>query len=99
MTYSKEPIIIDYSKEALEMYLSKLSVRDIDVITYNIAKLLNGELNKLEIEWNRVDEKTNEPYIVKVPAKSFLRTDTIKKSLASIGVSETKILQYFASNP
>ena len=90
----KKPIKVDYCKEAMEKNLSALTPRDIDLIVINLVKVVNGELNDLEIEWNKFDEKTKKPYKVIVPVKSFLRCDSIQKSLMSLGVSERKIQEF-----
>lgn len=85
---------VDYCKEAMEMHLSKLSPKDIEKLTYNLAVLLKGKIETLDIALNRIDDKTNKPYKVLVPAVSFLRTDAIKKSLNAVGISESEIQKY-----
>lgn len=91
---NKKPIEVDYCKEAMEMYLKELAPRDIDIIVYNISKVINGELNDIDLVLNKVDEKTKEIIKIKVPVKSFLRCESIKDSLEKLGVSRTKVSKY-----
>lgn len=85
--------VVDYCKEAMEMHLAKLSERDIDLITYNLAKVIHGSRNDVDITMNRIDDE-GKPHMIKIPSKSFLRTDTIRNELKSIGISEIKIDRY-----
>lgn len=85
--------VVDYCKEAMELHVAKLSERDLDLISYNLAKVVCGSKEDLDITLNRLDEDMN-PSKVKVPAKSFLRTDKIRNELKSIGISEVKIDKY-----
>ena len=82
--------VVDYCKEALEMHLVKLSERDIDLISYNLAKVIHGARKDVEITMHKMDEQGNAS-AVKIPSKSFLRTDKIRNELKSIGISEAKI--------
>lgn len=81
---------VDYCKEAMEMHVAKLSDRDLDLISYNLAKVVHGSKEDVEITMHRIGDD-GEPTAVKVPSKSFLRTDRIRKELKSIGISEMKI--------
>ena len=81
---------VDYCKEAMEIHLAKLSERDIDLISYNLAKVIHGVRNDVDITMHRIDEKGN-PRAVKIPSKAFLRTDIIQNELKSIGISQSKI--------
>lgn len=92
MAQKKIPVV-DYCKEAMELHVAKLSERDIDLISYNLAKVLYGVRNDVDITMHRIDEKGN-PYVVKIPSKAFLRTDKIRNELKSIGISEAKIDKY-----
>lgn len=90
----KKPIEIDYCKEAMEMHLKELPPRDVNIIVASIAKVVNGELNDINLVLNKIDEKTGEIIKIKVPVKSFLRCDSIKNSLAKLGITATKINNY-----
>ena len=92
MTQKKIPVV-DYCKEVMELHLAKLSERDIDLISYNLAKVIHGARNDVDITMHRVDDEGN-PYAVKIPSKAFLRTDKIRNELKSIGISEVKINTY-----
>lgn len=93
----KKPIEIDYCKEAMEMHLKELPPRDVNIIVASIAKVVNGELNDINLVLNKIDEKTGEIIKIKVPVKSFLRCDSIIKLLLSLGISGTKISNYLES--
>ena len=97
MDIKKEPVLVDYCVEAMEMHLSKLSPRDIDSIVINLAKLINGEIDTLDITMNRTDEK-GEISQVRVPAMSFLRTDTSKDALMKLSIPEAIITGYMNRN-
>lgn len=85
--------VVDYCKEAMEMHLAKLSERDIDLISYNLAKVIHGTRNDVDITMHRIDEE-GKPQAIKIPSKAFLRTDKIRNELKSIGISEIKIDKY-----
>ena len=85
--------VVDYCKEAMEMHVAKLSERDLDLISYNLAKVVHGSREDVDITLHRLGEN-GEPTKVKVPSKSFLRTDKIRNELKSIGISEVKIDKY-----
>ena len=91
---SKIPVV-DYCKEALEMHLAKLSERDIDLISYNLAKVVCGSKDDVDVTMHRVDDEGN-THTVKVPSKAFLRTDKIRTELKSIGINEATIDAYLA---
>ena len=90
--------VVDYCKEALDLHLAKLSERDIDLITINLAKMIYGSKNDVDIFMGRKDDKTGEVRNVRVPAKSFLRTDIIRKELKSIGIGTARIDKYLNNN-
>jgi hypothetical protein len=92
MAQKKIPVI-DYCKEAMELHLAKLSERDIDLIAYNLAKVIHGVRNDVDITMHRMDSD-GKPQAVKIPSKAFLRTDKIRNELKSIGISDYKIDQY-----
>lgn len=85
--------VVDYCKEAMEVHVAKLSDRDLDLISYNLAKVVHGSREDVDITLHRLGED-GKPTQVKVPSKSFLRTDKIRSELKSIGISEFKIDQY-----
>ena len=97
MQFKKEPVLVDYCVEAMELQLSKLPPQNIDVIVVNLARLIKGEINTLEITMNKYDEKGKIEQ-VKVPAMSFLRTDIIKKELMSLNIPEDSINRYINGN-
>ena len=90
----KKPIEVDYCKEAMDANLKTLPPRDIEIIIANIAKVLNGELNDINIVLNKVDEKTNKVNKIKIPVKSFLRCDIIRDGLKKLGITNAKINRY-----
>ena len=91
---SKEPIFVDYCKEAMELYLSKLQTNDLNLLTFNIAKLIiSNNRDNLEIVIYKADEK-GVVTPVRVPLISLLRTDIIKDELKSIGISNNRISMY-----
>ena len=85
MTEKRIPVV-DYCKEAMEMHVAKLSERDLDLISYNLAKVVHGSKEDVDITLHRLGED-GKPTKVKVPSKSFLRTDKIRNELKSIGIS------------
>lgn len=89
MAQKKIPTV-DYSKEVMEMHLSQLSERDIDLISYNLAKVIHGSREDVDITMHRVDGNGKQ-HAVKIPSRSFLRTDKIRNELKSIGISDLKI--------
>lgn len=97
MQFKKEPVLVDYCAEAMELHLSKLSTQDLDSIVINIAKLINGEIDNLDITMSKFNEK-GEQDLVKVPAMSFLRTNTIKNALMALSIPEYIITGYMNRN-
>ena len=93
MQFKKEPTLVDYCKEAMELHLSKLPTKDIDSIVINLAKLINREINTLDITMNQLNDK-GEVYQVRIPAISFLRTDTIQNALIALSIPEAIIKGY-----
>ena len=41
--------VVNYSKEVMELHLAKLSERDIDLISYNLAKVIYGSREDVDI--------------------------------------------------
>lgn len=87
----KEPIFVDYCKEAMDLYLTKLPTEEISILTFNLAKLIVSESgNNLEIIIHKDDEKGG-TYPVRVPVVSFLRTNLIRNELKSIGITVDRV--------
>ena len=82
--------VVNYSKEVMELHLAKLSERDIDLISYNLAKVIYGSREDVDITMHKMDEDGN-VRTVKIPSKAFLKTDKIRNELKSIGISEMRI--------
>lgn len=92
MTKKRIPVV-DYCKEAMELRLEKLSERDINLISFNLAKVVCGSTDDIETIMHSIDDK-GEKQAIKIPSKAFLRTDRIRYELNSIGISNTKIDKY-----
>lgn len=89
-----EPILVDYCKEAMDLYLAKLPKEEIYILSYTLAKMVvSGEGKNMEIIIHKDDENGG-TYPVRVPVVSFLRTDTIRNELKSIGIEECKVDEF-----
>ena len=97
MASTDTPIVVDYCKEAMEKQISKLSARDIDLIVINIAKAIHASKENVDIFMAKKNEKTGVTTNIKIPVKSFLRTNTIKNELKAIGFTDSKINNYLES--
>ena len=91
---AKEPIFVDYCKEAMDLYLSKLPTEEIYILAFNLAKLVVGNTgHDMEIIIHKEDS-TGNTNPVRVPVVSFLRTNTIRTELKSIGINEDRVERY-----
>ena len=88
---SKQPIFVDYCKEAMDLYLAKLPKEEIYILSFTLAKLVvSGEGKDIEIIIHK-DNEEGGTYPVRVPVVSFLRTNLIREELKSIGITEDKV--------
>jgi hypothetical protein len=89
-----EPIFVDYCKEAMDLYLVELPKEEIYILSFTLAKMVvSGDGKDMEIIIHKNDENGG-TYPVRVPVVSFLRTDTIRNELKSIGIEEYKVDEF-----
>lgn len=91
-----EPIFVDYCKEAMDLYLVELPKEEIYILSFTLAKMvISGDGKDMEIIIHKDDGKGG-TYPVRVPVVSFLRTNTIRNELKSIGIEEYKVDEFIS---